>query len=67
MLIKTFFKENSNKARAEVICDDAGQYSVEYYDLAGHKITTEQFPGKSIYYAEDAAENWAAGIKVLNG
>ena len=27
----------------------------------------EEFPGKSVNYVEDAAENWALGIKKLEG
>jgi hypothetical protein len=28
---------------------------------------TEKFEGHSLHYVENAAENWALGIKVLNG
>ena len=41
------------------------QFFIEYYDDAGHKFFSEDFPDKSIYYVEDAAYNWTVGIKEL--
>lgn len=68
MLISTYFKENANAARAEVLKNDAGEYYyIDYYDASGSKFYTETFPGKSLHFVEDAAENWASNIKVLNG
>jgi hypothetical protein len=68
MLISTHFKENANSARAEVMRNKAGEYFyIDYYDAGGNKFHTETFPGKSLIYAENAAENWTLGIKVLNG
>lgn len=68
MLISTYFKENANAARAEVLKNEAGgYYYIDYYDAGGNKVFTETFPDKSIRFVEDAAENWAVGIKVLKG
>lgn len=68
MLITTFFKENANAARAEVLKNEAGNYYyIDYYDPGGNKIFTEAFPGQSIHFVEDAAENWTLGIKPLRG
>jgi hypothetical protein len=68
LLISTYFKENANAARAEVLKNEAGSYYyIDYYDAGGNKVFTEAFPDKSIQYVEDAAENWAVGIKVLKG
>ena len=68
MLISTYFKENSNAARAEVSKNQPGEYYyIDFYDAGGNKFKTEAFPGKSIHYVEDAAENWALNIKALNG
>ncbi len=68
MLISTYFKENANAARAEVMKNEAGDYYyIDYYDAGGNKVFTETFPGKSIHFVEDAAENWALGVKVLKG
>tara|TARA_R110000868_G_scaffold244495_1_gene500815 strand:+ start:146 stop:358 length:213 start_codon:yes stop_codon:yes gene_type:complete len=67
--ISTYFKEGTDlKSRAEVVFDsDNTVYNIEYYNLQGLIFHTESFPGKSVHYVEDAAENWALGIKVLNG
>ncbi len=68
MLISTHFKENAQSARAEVLKNEAGgYYYIDYYDAGGHKFYTEAFPNKSIHFVEDAAENWALNVKVLNG
>lgn len=62
--ISTYFSEEApTMLRAEVYKDDAG-YGIFYYK--GNTIFNEErFPGKSISYVEDAAENWASGIKKL--
>lgn len=68
MLISTHFKENAMAARAEVMRNEAGQYYyIDYYDAGGNKFYTETFPGKSLIFVEDAAENWSKNVKVLNG
>ena len=63
--VSTFFAEN-NLGRAEVFHGHDSHY-IEYYDQNGVLFHTEHFQGKSIHYVEDAAENWALGIKQLNG
>jgi len=40
---------------------------IKYFDDKGNLFFTEDFPDKSIHYVNDAAENWAAGIKKLEG
>lgn len=68
MLISTYFKENANAARAEVMKNEAGNYYyIDYYDAGGNKVFTEAYPGKSLQIVEDAAENWTLGVKVLKG
>lgn len=68
MLISTYFKENAQSARAEVMRNEAGQYYyIDYYDAGGTKFYTETFPDKSLHYVEDAAENWSLNVKVLHG
>jgi hypothetical protein len=52
--------------RAEVYHGHDAHY-IEYYDQNGNMFHTEHFPGRSIHYVEDAAENWTLGIKQLNG
>ncbi len=68
MLISTYFKEATNAGRAEVLKNEEGSYYyIDYYDAGGNKFFTEAFPGKSVQYVEDAAENWVSGIKMLRG
>ena len=66
MLIKTYFKEDASGPRAEVHKTEEGYY-IEYYDNTGNLLTRLPHFGKSIHWAESAAENWAQGVKNLNG
>ena len=66
-IVQTFFKEEEGgRAQAE-IHDTAQGWLIKYYDTRGSLIREELHAGKSLQWAEDAAENWALGIKVLNG
>ena len=38
---------------------------IKYFNESGVVIFREEFPNKSMHYVEDAAENWATGIKKL--
>jgi hypothetical protein len=38
---------------------------IKYFDNNDVMFFTEDFPGKSIHYVNDAAENWCVGIKKL--
>ena len=38
---------------------------IKYFNESGIRFFTEEFPNKSMRYVEDAAENWALGIKKL--
>ena len=66
--IKTYFMEGTDGARAEVF-EENGEYGIHYYMGIGEPewFKREIFQGHSRQYAEDAAENWALGIKNLNG
>ena len=57
-------KDNQSKA---VVVKNRNGYSIEYYDMNGLIFHTEKFEGLPLHYVENAAENWALGIKVLNG
>ena len=65
-VISTFVKEDGS-ARAEVRQNENGVYEICYQDSRGQQYRTESFEGKSVHYAESAAENWINGIKNLNG
>ena len=65
-LVSTHFKEEAaGHAKAEIYQCNNG-YSIRYIDPAGNLLKTEQHVGKSLHWVEDAAENWALGIKLLN-
>ena len=41
-------------------------FYLKYFDDNGKQFFTEEYPNKSMRYVEDAAENWALGIKKLD-
>lgn len=64
--ISTYWADPPGKGYAEVWIDFKEEMGyIEYFDDTEKKFFTEDFPGKSIRYVEDAAENWALGIKKL--
>lgn len=50
--------------RADTVLKD-GHYGARFYDKHGVIIKTEFYKGHSESYAEDAAENYVFGIKVV--
>ncbi len=60
-------ESEQGKGYAEVHFDFKEELAyVKYYDNHSKQFFLEEFPGKTIRYAEDAAENWAVGIKKLH-
>jgi len=45
----------------KTVTDDDEMYVVDLFE-DGKLIQTRELPGKSVYYAEDVAENWNNGI-----
>lgn len=66
MLVNQFLGEREGAQMRAEIHKSNDVYSCKYF-INGNMQTEEAFPGKSIYYVEDAAVNWLQGIKVLNG
>lgn len=67
MVISSFFKEETDgRMRADVLLVE-DMYHIRYYNMNGECFKSEAFPGKSLRFVEDAAENWTMGIKTLNG
>ena len=63
--ISTYYSDLDN-GHCDVILDlKREMYYIEYYDDNKRQFFTEEFPNKSMRYVEDAAENWALGIKKL--
>lgn len=56
-------EKDGQKLCAEIYREEFG-YSIKYF-INETLQTTESFPNNSIYYVEDAAENWISGIKTL--
>jgi hypothetical protein len=63
-VISEFYSDDGTKNSVVSIDKNTQCYFVEYY-LEKKKINTEFYPGKSIHFAEDAAENYVCGIKVV--
>ena len=63
--ISTYYHD-SGKGWAEIHIDLKEELLyIKYFDEGGGLLTKEEFPNKSMRYVEDAAENWALGIKKL--
>lgn len=67
MFLSSFIKESPEGQYRAEIHENSDGYLIEYYDPTGKNFRTETFAGKSLKYVSDAAENWVAGIKSLNG
>lgn len=62
--VSTYYADN-NKGKA-VVSFEKDRYVIDYYDDHGvHFFREDNFEDKSIHFVEDAAENWALGIKHL--
>lgn len=63
--ISTYYTDD-NKGYCNVILNlKTEMFYIEYYDSNNKLFFSEEFPNKSLHYVEDAAENWALGIKKL--
>lgn len=63
--ISTYYSD-FDKGYCEVHVDYKEEmFYIKYFDNNGKQFFTEDFPNKSMRYVEDAAENWALGIKKL--
>ena len=65
--ISTYWSDHG-EGYAEVWMDFKEEVAfIKYFDDNDVKFFEEDFPNKTIGYVEDAAENWALGIKKLEG
>jgi len=63
--ISTYYSD-FDEGYCEIHFDFKEEYAyIKYFDNNGKRFFTEDFKGKSMRYVEDAAENWALGIKKL--
>lgn len=64
--ISTYYADPPGRGHCEVWMNFKDEIAyIDYFDDTGKKFYTEDFPNNSIHYVEDAAENWALGIKKL--
>lgn len=64
--ISTYYADD-NRGHCELHVDYKEEmFYLKYFDDNGKQFFTEEFPNKSMRYVEDAAENWALGIKKLD-
>lgn len=64
--ISTYYADDE-KGYCEIHIDIKEEmFYIKYFDENGKRFFQEDFPGKSMRYVEDAAENWALGIKKLS-
>ena len=64
--ISTYYAEPPGRGYCEVCMNFKEEMPyIEYFDDNGKQFFSEDFPRKSTRYVEDAAENWALGIKKL--
>jgi hypothetical protein len=62
------FHADKNRGYAEVWMDFKEEVAfIKYFDDNNVKFFEEDYPDKAVSYVEDAAENWALGIKTLEG
>jgi hypothetical protein len=63
-VVSVYYTEKGEEARVVHTFED-GEYFIEYANSEGKVFFTENFPGKSQHYVQDAAENWTLGIKEI--
>ena len=61
MLISEYHRVDGNQAN--VYMTEGNEPFIIYFDKNGQIINSEKFPGKSMNYVQDAAENYALGVK----
>lgn len=63
--VKTIYSDN-DKGWCEIHIDTKDELLyTKYFSEEGRHLSIEEFPNKSMHYVEDAATNWASGIKKL--
>ena len=66
-LITTFESDRTNNY-CEVHMNMKEEFAyIKFYNDENGQMTIEEFHGKSLGYVEDAAENWALGVKKVAG
>jgi hypothetical protein len=62
------YKSNTTDNYCEVHMDFKEEFAyIKYFNVDNGKMKKEEFRAHTVRYASDAAENWAAGIKKVEG
>lgn len=64
--ISTFYTDDETGYCEVHINYKEEMFYIKYFDDQNKCFFVEDFPGKSMRYVEDAAENWTLGIKKLS-
>ena len=67
--VSRYFKEDGSGSYVDLLFDsseDFNCYVLCYYDADDNKLGEEYIKEHHVRFAEDAAENWALGIKVVD-
>lgn len=64
--VNQFLGEKDGQQLQADIYSGNNSYTIRYH-INGNFVKEETITGHSIHYVEDAATNWLAGIKTLNG
>ena len=68
-LMSEYYKDDGSVAKVyQIVTGMDGErsfFSITYKDPNSVRLMQEDFPYKALGYVEDAAENWALGIKLL--
>lgn len=63
--LSTFYSDR-DRGYCEVHVDLKNEmFYIKYFDDNNRQFFVEDFPNKSLHYVNDAAENWALGIKKI--
>ena len=63
--LSTFYSDR-DRGYCEVHVDLKNEmFYIKYFDDNNRQFFVEDFPNKSLQYVNDAAENWALGIKKI--
>lgn len=66
--LSTYYSDQIEGQYCEVHVDYKDErFYIKYFDELGNLMQKELFPSNSLRYVEDAAENWALGLKKLTG
>lgn len=64
--VKEFLGEKAGQTLRADVYQEGATYTIQYF-INGAFVKEEAITGHSMFYIEDACNNWLDGIKTLNG